>query len=278
MVKISDLILSGAQQLKSVADNPRGEARILLAHALSVSVSDIILHMDKEADENKKTLFENYISMRARHKPIAYITGEKEFFGMSFSVNEHTLIPRPETEMIVEEILSSGKKELLDLCTGSGCIPIAAAKNADITALGIDISPGAISVARENAKKHHLSEKVSFEVCDIFTKDVYGSFDILTSNPPYITDADMLTLETDVADFEPHSALAGGRDGLLFYRHIMEIAPGNLKEGGVLVFEMGIGQAADVANMMENNFTDIKIKKDLAGIDRIVTGILKRRN
>lgn len=278
MVKISDLISLGAQKLEHASDNPRSEARILLAHAFSISVSDVFLHMDKQADKNKRMLFESYISMRARHKPIAYIIGEKEFFGLSFKVNEHTLIPRPETEMIVEEILSSGKRELLDLCTGSGCIPVAAAKNADITALGIDISDGAISVAKENAEKHSLTGKVSFDVCDILGKDSFGSFDILTSNPPYITDADMLILPPDVADFEPHTALAGGSDGLLFYRRISEIAPKNLRSGGMLVFEIGIGEGDAVAAIMENNFTDIKIKKDLAGIDRIVTGILKRRN
>ena len=278
MVKISDLISIGAQKLEQISDNPRSEARILLAHALSISISDVFLHMDKEVNENKKELFESYISMRAQHKPISYITGEKEFFGLSFNVNEHTLIPRPETEMIVEEILSSGKNELLDLCTGSGCIPVAAAKNSGITALGIDISGGAISVAQKNAKKHRVDERVFFEVCDIFEKDLFGSFDILTSNPPYITDSDMLTLPPDVANFEPHSALAGGSDGLRFYRRISEIAPKNLKEGGMLVFEIGIDEADAVATIMENNFTDIKIKKDLAGIDRIVTGILKRRN
>lgn len=278
MVKISDLISLGAEKLKTVADNPRSEARILLAHAFSISVSDVILHMDKQADENKKALYESYISMRVQYKPIAYITGEKEFFGMSFHVNENTLIPRPETEMIVEEVLASGKKNLLDLCTGSGCIPVAAAKNADITALGIDISSGAISVARQNAEKHGLAGKVLFEVCDIFEKDSFGCFDILTANPPYITDADMLTLAHDVADYEPRNALAGGSDGLLFYHRIAGIAPENLKTGGMIVFEIGIDEGDAVATIMENNFTDIKIKKDLAGIDRIVTGILKRRN
>ncbi|MBR6523096.1 MAG: peptide chain release factor N(5)-glutamine methyltransferase [Clostridia bacterium] len=278
MVKIKDLIFQGADKLKDVADNPRSEARILLAHTLKVSISDVILYMDKQVDEDKEKLFESCVLMRAQHKPIAYITGEKEFFGLSFKVNEHTLIPRPETEMIVEEILSSGKDKLLDLCTGSGCIPIAAAKNATIHAHGVDISEGAISIAQENAIKHGLDGKVSFEVCDILNKDFFGSFDILTSNPPYITDADMLTLPPDVADFEPRSALAGGSDGLSFYRWISKIAPKNLKGGGMLIFEIGIGQGDAVANMMENNFTDIKIKKDLAGIDRIVTGILKRRN
>ena len=177
--------------------------------------------------------------------------------------------------MIVEEIISSGKNTLLDLCTGSGCIPIAAAKNRDITALGADISEGAVKVARLNAQKHSLEEKVVFEVCDVFKKDYFGNFDIITSNPPYITDTDMLTLPPDVADYEPRLALAGGRDGLIFYRRITEIAPKNLTPGGLLVFEVGYDEGEAVASLMEKDFTDIKIKKDLAGTDRVVTGRIK---
>lgn len=275
MVKISELILTGAQRLEGVADNPRLEARILLAHTLPADISDIIIHPEKEITDDKKELFYSYISMREAHKPIAYITGEKEFFGLSFRVNEHTLIPRPETEMVVEEAVSSGGKTLLDLCSGSGCIPIAAAKNADINAKGVDISSQALNIALLNAKDHGLEEKVTFEVCDIFQKAFFGKFDIITSNPPYITDADMQTLPPDVADYEPHSALAGGNDGLDFYRRISEIAPQNLEPGGLLVFEIGIGQGEAVARLMEKDFTEIKIKKDLAGLDRIVTGRLK---
>lgn len=275
MVKISDLIFKGAEKLTGIAENPRSEARILLSHLLDMNISDIIVHAEKEVADDKAALFESYIDQRAGHKPIAYITGKKDFYGISFHVNEHTLIPRPETEMIVEEIISSGKKTLLDLCTGSGCIPVAAAKNADLTALGIDISQGAVAVAKQNAKAHSLEEKVSFEVCDIFKKDFFGKFDIISSNPPYITDADMQKLPPDVADFEPHSALAGGSDGLLFYRRIVEIAPQNLNPDGILIFEIGIGEGDAVASFMEKHFTDIKIKKDLAGIDRIVTGRIK---
>ncbi len=276
MVKISDLISLGAEKLKFVAENPRNEARILLAHAFSISVSEVILNMDMPADNSKQALFENCIAMRAEHKPIAYITGEKEFYGMPFYVNEHTLIPRPETEMVVEEILASEKTHLLDLCTGSGCIPIAACKNSSVTGLGIDISAGAVEMAVKNAKRHNLENKLSFEVCDIFEKNHFGTFDILTSNPPYITDEDMLSLAPDVANFEPYTALSGGIDGLDFYRRIVEIAPENLSNDGMLIFEIGIGEGDAVASLMENNFTNIKIKKDLAGIDRVVTGRIRR--
>ena len=275
MVKVKDLVLSGAECLKNITESPRVEARILLAHALSTDVSHIIIHGETEVPAEKHELFENYISMRIKHKPIAYITGKKEFFGLDFYVNEHTLIPRPETEMIVEEIISSGKKNLLDLCTGSGCIPVAAAKNCRLTALGVDISEGAVSVAKQNAKNHSLEEKISFEVADVLNKDIFGRFDIITSNPPYITERDMTGLSPDVANFEPHIALAGGKDGLSFYRRITEIAPSNLEPDGLLIFEIGIGQGEAVAKLMEKDFTDIKIKKDLAGIDRVVLGRVK---
>lgn len=275
MVKISDLIDYASLKLKSVADNPRFEARILLAHVLSLRPSDIIVHPEKEVNPEEKLLFESYVNSRANYMPIAYITGEKDFFGMTFKVNAHTLIPRPETEMIVEEVVSSGKKRLLDLCSGSGCIPIASAKNADITALGIDISEGAVKIAEENALMHSANKNVTFKVCDVLKTDYFGEFDIITSNPPYITDHDMKTLPRDVLDFEPHIALSGGNDGLIFYRRITEIAPKNLVPGGLLIFELGIGESEAVASFMEKDFTDIKIKKDLAGIDRIITGRIK---
>ena len=274
MVKIKDLIFQGAEELKDVAENPRAEARILLAHAFSISVSDVILHMENAADPGKAAIYKGYIAERASHKPVAYITGRKDFFGLSFSVNPHTLIPRPETEMVVEEILSFGGKTLLDLCTGSGCIPIAAAANSEITAHGVDICKGAVETAWYNARLHCV--KTTFETADIFEKTEFGKFDIISSNPPYITDADMLTLPPDVADYEPHAALAGGSDGLIFYRHIAKLAPKNLNPDGVLILEIGIGEGAAVAKLLENNFTDIKIKKDLAGIDRVVTGKLRR--
>ena len=275
MVTAGDLVLIGAEKIGDVADNPRAEARILLSHATHQRVSDILIHPEKAVSEDEKSMFLSFVNMRASCKPIAYITGEKDFFGMTFKVNEHTLIPRPETEMIVEEIILSGKKKLLDLCTGSGCIPIAAAANSNVTALGVDISAGAVKIAEINAQNHGLKGRVSFEVCDIFEKDCFGKFDIITSNPPYITDEDMLTLPPDVADFEPLSALAGGEDGLKFYRRIVEIAPQNLMPDGLLIFEIGYDEGEAVASLMETDFTDIKIKKDLAGIDRVVTGRIK---
>lgn len=275
MVKVSELILYGSETLKDIAENPRSEARILLADILSLSPNDLFLRQDEFVSEKDSELFKEYIKLRHSHMPIAYITHKKEFYGLEFKVNKHTLIPRPETEFVVEEILSVKKSTLLDLCTGSGCIPIAVAKNSDITALGIDISSGAIDIAKQNADMLGVSHKVSFEVCDILKTDVFGKFDILSSNPPYITEQDMLSLEPDVADFEPHRALDGGEDGLIFYRRIIEIAPENLNPGGKLVFELGIGQSDAVALLMKENFTDIKIIKDLAGIDRVISGRLK---
>ena len=277
MVKISDLITAGAQQIETTADNPRAEARLILAHILQTDVSALIVRSEDVVCEKDAKLFEKLVLERKCRKPIAYILGKKEFFGLTFSVNEHTLIPRPETEFVVEKIISSGKKTLLDLCTGSGCIPIAAAMNLNITALGVDISEGAVSVAEENAKIHNLLGKVSFEVADIMKKDFFGKFDVISSNPPYITDADMPNLSPDVKDYEPRLALTGGKDGLKFYRRIADIAPKNLNADGILIFEVGIGQAQEVAEIMEENFINIKIIKDLAGIDRVVSGAKKEK-
>lgn len=275
MVKISQLISYGFDALTGVAENPRSEARILLADILSVSPSDLFLRMDETVSVHEELLFKKYIDLRKTHMPIAYITRKKDFYGLTFMVDTNTLIPRPETEFVVQEILSSNKKTLLDLCTGSGCIPIAAVKNSEITALGVDISSSAIDIAKQNAEKHEVSGRVSFKVCDVFQKTDFGKFDIISSNPPYITDEDMLLLDPDVANFEPKRALAGGEDGLKFYRHIIKIAPKNLNPGGNLIFELGIGQSIPVANLMEENFTEIKIIKDLAGIDRVISGRVK---
>ena len=275
MVKISELISYGSEKLKFASENPRNEARILLADILSLSPSDLFLRQEEIVNEDKADLFIEYVKLRENHMPIAYIIRKKDFYGLTFNVNEDTLIPRPETEFVVEEILSVCNGTLLDLCTGSGCIPVAAAKNSEIIALGIDISEGAISVAKQNVEKYDLSHRVSFEVCDIFEKNFFGKFNIISSNPPYITEEDMLSLEPDVATFEPHIALNGGKDGLNFYRHIIKIAPQNLNSGGKLIFELGIGQADAVKELMEENFTDIKIIKDLAGIDRVISGRIK---
>lgn len=275
MVKISELISYGSENLKEVAENPRSEARILLADILSVSPSDIFLRQEESVADEKAILFKEYVELRKTHMPIAYITHKKDFYGFEFKVNEDTLIPRPETEFVVEEILSVGKGTLLDLCTGSGCIPIATAKNSEITALGVDISAGAVDVANQNADKLGMAHRVSFEICDIFEKTDFGKFDIISSNPPYITEEDMLSLQPDVLDFEPSTALNGGKDGLNFYRRIIEIAPRNLNKKGKLIFELGIGQANAVKELMEENFTDIKIIKDLAGIDRVISGRVK---
>ena len=275
MVSISQLISYGNEKLKFVSENPRIEARILLADILSLSPSDLFLRLEELVSDDKSQLFKEYVKLRESHMPIAYIIRKKDFYGLTFIVTEDTLIPRPETEFVVDEILSDDCRTLLDLCTGSGCIPVAVTKNSEITALGVDISDGAISVAEQNAENYGLSDKVKFEVCDIFKKERFGKFDVISSNPPYITEEDMLSLEPDVASFEPHTALNGGYDGLNFYRHIIKIAPPNLNSGGRLIFELGIGQSGAVKELMEEKFTDIKIIKDLAGIDRVISGRIK---
>lgn len=275
MVKISDLISYGSENLKSIADNPRSEARILLSHILSLPPADLFLRQDQLVSQDNVDLFKKYIDLRKNRMPIAYIIQKKDFYGLTFKVDNNTLIPRPETEFVVDEILSLDKKLLLDLCTGSGCIPIAVAKNSETTALGVDISSGAIDIARQNASEYGISDRVSFEITDIFQKSFFGRFDIISSNPPYITRADMNHLQPDVLNFEPHTALDGGEDGLDFYKRIIEIAPQNLNSGGHLIFELGIGQAEPVLNLMKENFTDIKIIKDLAGIDRVISGRIK---
>ncbi len=275
MVKISDLVAYGAELLSGAAESPVRESRILLSFVLGCTISDVIINSDSSVPDDKKNLYESCVKERAKGKPLAYITGEKEFYGLKFAVNSDTLIPRPETELLTDVILASGKRKLLDLCTGSGCIPVSAAvNNPDISAVGVDISAGALEIAGRNAKAHGVADRVVFKESDIFSGDVYGKFDIITSNPPYITKKDMLNLSPEVSEYEPLSALFGGEDGLDFYRHIVTLAPENLNPGGLLAFEVGFGQADSVRSLMAKSFTNLVIKKDLAGIDRVVMGQL----
>lgn len=268
---ISELIKEGAKTLENKVDNPIREARLILADAAKVSVSDIIIRGGDEVLSDYETKYFENIRKRADGTPFAYITGEQEFYGLNFSVNENVLIPRADTEILVEYALSAGGKNVLDICTGSGCIAVSIAKNMpDSNVSAVDISPAALEVAKKNASENGCD--VSFLEMDILSQIPNGKYDLIVSNPPYIEKAELSSLMKDVIEFEPRLALDGGEDGLIFYRRICAISPQILEKGGVLAFEIGYNQYDAVYEIMKENFTDIGYKEDLSGIKRVLYG------
>lgn len=270
---IRDVLKYGSSILKQKGIDAL-DARVLLKFVTGYDDIGISVNANNDLPDELFEKYTEYINRRANHEPIAYITGSREFMSLDFNVEPGILIPRPETEHIVEYILSqsSGKANILDVCTGSGIIAVSLAyylKDAKVTA--IDINPVAVKVAKDNAKKHGVEERVNVLPADALQKYNFGEgFDIVVSNPPYIKSGDINSLDTDVAGFEPHLALDGGDDGLDFYRKISENAYDVLNPNGMLVYEIGFDQSKDVCCILQDKYTDIKVLKDLAGLDRVI--------
>ena len=252
------------------------DAWFLLEMVAKIDRSFYFLHTNEEVDPEVLTEYERVVEKRAEHVPLQYITGEQEFMGMTFKVNSNVLIPRQDTETLVEEALKviEPQMEVLDLCTGSGCILLSILKNAPtVHGTGSDISKQALLVAKENARLHDLdAEWVRGNLFD----NVSGQYDVIVSNPPYIAQAELPMLMPEVLHFEPMQALDGGADGLDFYRSITAEAPQYLKENGYLFFEIGYDQGKAVQQLMQDaGFKDVTIRKDLAGNDRVVKGQIR---
>lgn len=247
------------------------DAWYLLAHVFNIKRIDLLLHGDTPVSAEASSRYLELVQKRADHIPLQYIMGTQEFMGLEFEVTPDVLIPRQDTEMLVEEVLKlcSGKS-VLDMCTGSGCIIVSTAKLGNpLKAVGVDISYKALEIAERNANKHGV--RVEFLQSDLFDQ-VEGSYDIIVSNPPYIPTEDIMQLMTEVKDHEPMAALDGSGDGLKFYRLITEKLYKHLPVDGIILFEIGYNQGEAVKQiLLEEGFTDINIKKDLSGLDRVVT-------
>lgn len=251
------------------------DAWLLLEMVAHIDRSFYFMHSGDEVEPEVLSEYERVLEKRAEHVPLQYITGEQEFMGMTFHVNSNVLIPRQDTETLVEETLKvvEPNMKVLDLCTGSGCVLLSILKNAPtVTGVGSDISKQALLVAKENAKLHELdAEWVRSNLFD----NVSDMFDVIVSNPPYIAQEEILKLMPEVSQFEPLQALDGGVDGLDFYRNITREAPNYLKENGWLLFEIGYDQGEAVRHLMhEAGFEGVLVIKDLAGNDRVVRGYL----
>ena len=244
------------------------EARLLLAFSLGISKEELITKNTCTLREYDK--FITVLNKRLIGMPYAYIVGHKEFMKLDFEVNKNVLIPREDTEILVQEVLKIGRKKVLDMCTGSGCIAVSVAKYLEESIVdAVDISERALTIAKVNAKKNGVV--VNFIKSNLF-EEVDEKYDVIVSNPPYIKTEDLETLQIEVKN-EPVKALDGGKTGLYFYQKIIKEAPKHLKENGVLIFEIGFDQAEDVKKLMEkNNFQHIEIMKDLSGNDRVIKG------
>lgn len=276
-MKYRDVLAWGEKILKDadIAD-AKVDAWRLLAMACHIDHTYYYMHMEEELAKEQKHEFEVLLMKRAEHIPLQYITGEQEFMGLTFHVNSNVLIPRQDTEILVEAALQVAKPgmKVLDMCTGSGCILISILKNAPgVTGYGYDISKQAVIVAKENAKLNDVT--AVFERSNLFEDVIEEKFDMIVSNPPYIPSDEIVSLMPEVAQFEPQEALDGKEDGLYFYRKIISDCIDFLAENGSIFFEIGYNQGEAVSEMLKNaGFSDITIIKDLVGHNRVVTAVM----
>jgi release factor glutamine methyltransferase len=259
----------------------RLDAELLLGRVLGMSRIDLIRESTRPLSAAELRGYRDLIQRRRRSEPVAYILGEREFFGLTFKVDPRVLIPRPDTEILVEVALGrSQSHELfgnaLDLCTGSGCVVIALAKNRPTWRYqAVDLSEPALALARENALRTGTLPRIAFLQGNLFEPFKAGQrFDLIAANPPYVTQAEYAELMLDVRGFEPRLALEGGADGLDLIRPLVAQARAYLNPGGLLALEVGYNQASRVASLLEGaGFTEIRRNRDYAGHERVVSGL-----
>lgn len=257
----------------------RIDSELIVMQAVECSRVQLITRDNVPLTDTQLKSAEEMTTRRLKREPMQYILGQCEFMGLDFKLSSDTLIPRGDTECLVETVLDyikkSGSKTVLDIGTGSGAIIISLALLGGISGTALDISEGALAMAKENAALNGVADKISFIKSNVF-ENVQGSFDIIVSNPPYIEREVIPTLDRQVKDFEPVRALDGGTDGLDFYRIITKNAHSFLNKGGLLAFEIGYNQGEAVSSLMESaGFTQLTVGRDLAGLDRTVCGRLK---
>lgn len=279
------LLKEGQEILEAAGIEEAGlDAWLLLEYESGKNRAYYFAHCKEEADEEIKTPYMEKIRKRAQHIPLQHLTHQGYFMGYEFFVNENVLVPRQDTEVLVEEALSLIKEkevpQILDMCTGSGCILLSILlEREDALGTGVDLSEKALSVAEKNRETYHLKTRAELIKSDMFQSGYFEgkkeSFDIIVSNPPYIPTEEIEKLQAEVRFHDPFMALDGKEDGLYFYRIIAKNAGEYLKPGGFLACEIGCDQGEDVKKMFEScGFSDVKVIKDLAGLDRVVSGKL----
>jgi release factor glutamine methyltransferase len=272
-------------------DSPRLTAELLLSFVLNMQRIELYMHFDKEVDKPQLDKLRDLVKRCAGHEPVQYLTGRTEFYSLSLKVAPDCLIPRPETELLVERAIEflrsrTGTQYVCDLCTGCGCIAVAIAKNfPDAKIIATDISEQALNIAAENIKKYQLDQKIELLQGNLFeplisqldekSLSASGGFDLIVCNPPYISHPEYEKLDAKVRNYEPKLALDGGADGLDIYRKLAAEIGSHLKKNGALILEIGYLQGPQVKGLLEDSksFGPIKIEKDHSSNDRIVTAI-----
>ncbi|KPJ48524.1 MAG: hypothetical protein AMJ41_04745 [candidate division Zixibacteria bacterium DG_27] len=289
MVNLTDLrgaLVWGEDFLKKAGvEAPELTTQLLLCHLTKFNRTELFLHLEEALSEIHRTEFERLVQKRASGFPLQYILGECDFYNVTLKVAPEVFIPRPETEILVEEVLTffKGKEEgfVLDLGTGSGAIAIALAKNLPgARIIATDISVEALKVARENALRNGIDDRVLFCASDLFESlknevDTENRFDAIVSNPPYIAPSEKRNLPKEVRDFEPSEALFAEEEGLFFHRRIIGSAPTYLKAGVLLALEVALGQAKKVTGLLESAscFQEVRIREDLTRVKRVICSL-----
>jgi release factor glutamine methyltransferase len=285
MPNIAEILRESAEILgENGVNEPRREAASLLAFALEKDKTFLIAHPEHELSGKEENIFRGFVRRRAAREPFQYITGRQEFYGLEFIVTPDVLIPRPETEIIVEnalEILSgTANPSFCEVGVGSGCISAAILHELQtVSGIGLDVSKTALAIAGKNAEKHGVADRLKLIVSDVFNQLNGEKFDLIISNPPYISAAEMTALQREVRDFEPRAALTDDGDGFSIIEKIVADAPRHLKENGFLLMEIGFGQAEKVSAMFDLKFWQaVEILPDLQDIARTVKARIKRQS
>lgn len=271
---IAHLIEQATQQLQQAGvDTPRLDAELMLADLLRVNRAYLFAHPEEEVPETLLPLWLQRLQRRLQREPLAYILGRAEFYGLEFAVTPDVLVPRPETELLVETVLRKQPRTVVDVGTGSGCIAVALAVHLpEVEVWATDISELALRIARENALRHQVAQRVHFVQGDLLQPLAGKRFEAIVSNPPYVAQSERMRLQPEVRDWEPAIALFC-EDPLHFHRRLAAEAHFYLQDGGWLVMEVGMGQAQEVASLLQTSgYHTINIYSDLAGVQRVVEG------
>jgi release factor glutamine methyltransferase len=288
-VTLRGVLEQGTRQLcRAGVDSASLDAGVLLRHVLGLEQGEIFLRLEERLSLRDQEEFQQLLDRRAAREPLAYITGHKEFWSLDFIVTPAVLIPRPETELLVElaldcarELLRREPIKILDIGTGSGAIAVSLAKHLpESTIWAVDVSTAALGIAEANAKRHGVDKRVEFLCGDLFDAldEAEAKFDVIVSNPPYIRHAELSGLAPEIRDWEPLTALDGGADGLGYYRSIIRAAPGHLNDDGRMMLEIGSDMAEPVIALiaLAGCFAPANVHRDYAGHDRVVAAVTGR--
>jgi len=282
MLTVLEAINKSADYLASKKiESPRANAELFLASILNCKRLDLYMMFDRPLSETEMSKYREYLKRRSNFEPLQYIIGKVEFYGLELMINPEVLIPRPETELLVEAVINQVSKsnitKILDIGTGSGNIAIALAANLpDVSLTAIDISESSIKIAKRNSELLHLEERISFYCSDILKMNEtdYTEFDVVVSNPPYVSAIEYKDLQKEIKDYEPDFAVTDFSDGYKFYERIILLSKNILKSGGHLFFELAEGQSGNVKNIfLQHGFRNISVIRDYQGINRIINAV-----